>query len=301
MARANENDIKPGNPVVASDNRRVGTVERVAGNAIIVGGMRVPLSEIARVENDTVYLSGAGAGYTRERFALTETGGAAAAARTDATDREGTIRVPEVTERLDVTKREVELGQVEIRKHVEQEQVSVPVDLTRDEVRVEQVDVTDRPLREGELADAFQEGTIRVPVRGEEAVVEKEAVVTGEVVINKERVTERRNIADTVRRLRVDVDEDYLRHRDDLRRHHETTRARQAGGTTRRFEDAEVNYRLGHAAARDERFAGRAFDETEPELRRDYESSEHVRSGGQADPWERIKDEVREGFHRVRR
>ena len=57
------------------------------------------------------------------------------------------------------------------------------------------------------MADAFQGGTIRVPVRGEEAVVSKEAVVTGEVVIDKEQTTERQQVTDTVRRERVGVDE----------------------------------------------------------------------------------------------
>src|SRR5436309_1806486 len=52
----------------------------------------------------------------------------------------------------------------------------------------------------------FESGTIRVPVRGEEAAVEKEAVVTGEVVVDKERTTERQEVADTVRKERVEVD-----------------------------------------------------------------------------------------------
>ena len=46
----------------------------------------------------------------------------------------------------------------------------------------------------------------RVPVRGEEAVAQKEAFVTGEVVIDKERRTERQTVTDTVRREEVEVD-----------------------------------------------------------------------------------------------
>ena len=54
----------------------------------------------------------------------------------------------------------------------------------------------------------FEEGIIRIPLRGEEVVVRKEAVVTGEVVINKERTTERQEITDTVRKQHVEVDRD---------------------------------------------------------------------------------------------
>src|SRR3712207_9052734 len=41
-------------------------------------------------------------------------------------------------ERLEVEKRPVELGQVEVHKRVEQQQASVPVELTREEVRSEE-------------------------------------------------------------------------------------------------------------------------------------------------------------------
>jgi uncharacterized protein (TIGR02271 family) len=121
---------------------------------------------------------------------------------------EGEIRVPEVEERLEVEKRPVETGEVQVHKTVEEEQQTVPVDLRQEEVHVERRDVAERPIGPGEAAQAFQEGTIRVPVRGEEAVVRKEAVVTGEVAVQKEQTTEREEIADTVRRERVEVDGD---------------------------------------------------------------------------------------------
>lgn len=116
--------------------------------------------------------------------------------------------VPVAEEQLYVTKRQAEVGAVEVRKTVETEQVSVPVELRREEVRVQEVDVADRPLQAGE--DAFQGGTIRVPVRGEEAVVQKEAVITGEVVIDKEQTTERQQVSDTVRKEQVEVQENVV-------------------------------------------------------------------------------------------
>ena len=96
--------------------------------------------------------------------------------------------------------------------------------LRHDEVNVREVDVADRPLRPGE--DAFGEGTIRVPVRGEEAVVTKEAVVTGEVVVEKETVAERRQITDTVRKQRVVVDETAVRDATGTGERTRSTRAR---------------------------------------------------------------------------
>ena len=116
-----------------------------------------------------------------------------------------TVTVPVVEERLSVGKREVDLGAVELRTTVTEEQVTVPIALRRDEVRIQTVAVADRPLRADD--DAFNEGTIRVPLRGEEAVVAKEVVVTGEVVIDKERVLEEGHLTDTVRKEHVEVEE----------------------------------------------------------------------------------------------
>lgn len=118
----------------------------------------------------------------------------------------------------------------------------MPIELTREEVRVQKIDVPDRPLRPGEH-DAFKEGTIRVPVRGEEAFVEKQAVVTGEVVIHKERVTERQNVQDTVRKERVEVDRDFEKARPTFMEHFNRNRTRALGSTTCSFEEAEPNYR----------------------------------------------------------
>jgi hypothetical protein len=154
------------------------------------------------------------------------------------------------------------------------------------------VDVPDRPVAEGELADAFEEGTIRVPVRGEEAFATKEAVVTGEVVVNRDVETERQTISDTVRRERVDIDKNWNR---DRAAFEEQFGKRHTGmGTTadtRTFADAEPNYRRGYDAAYDERYAGRDFADVEPDLRRAH--------GG--DSWEQLREDIREGFEGGRR
>jgi len=206
---------------------------------------------------------------------------------------QGVIRVPEIEERLNVQKREAQMGEVRIQKHVETEQQTVPVELRREEVHVERRDVAERPIGQGEM-NAFEEGTIRVPIRGEEAVVRKEAVVTGEVVINKERTVEREQITDTVRRQHVEVDENYHRERDNLRQHFGTLNANQSGQSARSWDDAEPNYRAGWVAGRDNRYANRNFEDVEPDIRTSMGHSDGD------DRWQHLREEVREGFRRAR-
>jgi len=259
--------------------------------------------------------------------------------RTRRTADSGEVRVPVAEEQLRVGKREVELGEVEVRKTVTTEEQSVPVELRREEVHVEQVDTADRPATGQDL---FQEGTIRVPIRGEEAVVSKEAVVTGEVVIDKEMETERQNVSGTVRREHVEVDRDYDQHRDNFRQHY-TGRQGQTAGTqyaSRSWEEAEPNYQYGYATARSGQYGGRSFEESEAELRADYRrrfSGQDTMTGGMSgstgtgasttrttgstgstgmsqtsgsrwssdqhfdDEWQHLREEIREGYNRVRR
>ncbi len=269
--------LRQGMRIFGADNRDYGTIDRYDDDYVYVGQRRIPTSAFERAENDRLYVGQGG----RQYFEADARAGA-----------EGETRVPVMEERLQVDKREVELGAVEIRKEVTSEQANVPVELSREQVRVERVDVNDRPIPAGEMPDAFKEGTIRVPVRGEEAVVNKEAVVTGEVVIDRERTTERQTISDTVRKERVDVDENYRRDRTALQEHFNARRGAQgAAADTRTFDDAEPHYRRGYEAAHDERYAGREFEDVEPELRQSH-------TGG--DSWERLREDIRGGWDRAR-
>lgn len=65
---------------------------------------------------------------------------------------------------------------------------------------------------------------------------------------------------------------------------------RRYAGRGMRYEDYEPAYRWGFENA--ETYTGREWDETEPELRRDWERSN---PGGE---WERFKDAVRRGWER---
>ncbi len=250
-----EMTITEGLPVYGADNQRIGTVERIHGTGFHVNDQHYERDQVARVTQEGVYLVGGATSDGQRDFGAVQ---------------EGALRVPVAEERLTVGTREVELGEVEIRKTVTEEEQTIPVTLTRDEVVVNEVRVEERPATGDDL---FEEGTIRVELRGEEAVVAKETVVSGEVVIEKETVAEERQITDTVRRQRVEVDEKYREARGDLAQAHAARQqsATDDWGRGRTFEQAEPHYRTGYTAAHDERYADRDFDEIEPEMRRDYE------------------------------
>ena len=222
--------LRAGMQVFEADGHPLGTIESARGDTVTVGGHRIPKAEIARVERGCAYLKegtvrylprprASGKGQAASRGA---TPAPAADRRTrgrlfntltpapagDVDEREAAeeaLVMPLAEEHLHVEKRRAELGAVEVRKVVVEEEETVPIELAYDEVVVEVRDVKERPLPPD--ADLFQAGTIRIPIHGEEALIYKEPVVTGEVVIAKERVTQRREVTETVRAERVVVDE----------------------------------------------------------------------------------------------
>jgi hypothetical protein len=144
--RIDAQQLRRGMTVYSGEGQALGTIERTAGDSITVNGQQYAFSSVERVEGDLVYL-------TRQVGADTNRAGAGARGA----EGGGEIRVPVREERLDVSKREVELGQVEVRRHVEQEPQSVDVQLQRDEVHVERRDTADRPATEADLAGAFKD------------------------------------------------------------------------------------------------------------------------------------------------
>lgn len=105
-------------------------------------------------------------------------------------------------EELQVGKREVEAGNVRLRKVVRTEHVEEPIELRREEVQVERVDATGVEVP----SDAFQEREVNVPITQEEPVVGKEAHVVGQVNVNKDVGTETRSVGGDVRKEDVEVD-----------------------------------------------------------------------------------------------
>jgi len=105
-------------------------------------------------------------------------------------------------EQLSIGKRQVQAGEVEIRKTVETEHVRETVPVTREEVSVER-----RPLSADAATGAdIGEDEISVPLMQEEVVVDKRVVPKEEVVVKKHAVTEERVVADDVRRERLETD-----------------------------------------------------------------------------------------------
>ncbi len=234
--------VVEGTDVVGSDGAKVGRVVEVQPSFIVVEkgfffptDHFIPTSAIANYDGDKVYLSvskdealsqgwderpvdteayatGVGMGTTdvtmrdagtAPEFATgvepqTVEGGRGQMAEGD------TLRVPVHEEELTATKHSVELGQVQVRKDVVAEQRTMDVPVTEERVRVE------RRVVEGDVPasdTAFQEGTISVPIRGEEVDLQKRTRIAEEVEIGKEQVERQQRVAGTVRREEVHVDE----------------------------------------------------------------------------------------------
>lgn len=133
-----------------------------------------------------------------------ETDRAGVAGQTAYTDRDNdTIEV--VDEELAATTRPVERGEVRVRKDVVEEQQTLEVPVTEEEVEVTRRRV-DRPVTDAD--HAFEEGTIEVPLRGEEVDVEKRARVVEEVDIDKTARQHTERVSDTVRHEDVEIEGD---------------------------------------------------------------------------------------------
>jgi uncharacterized protein (TIGR02271 family) len=118
---------------------------------------------------------------------------------------EGQQAIPVVEEELHVGKREVQRGGVRVHTRVEERPVEEQVRLREEHVSVERRPA-DRPVTAADL-NTFQEGTIEMTERAEEAVVQKQARVVEEVVVGKEASQRTETVRDTVRRTDVDIQE----------------------------------------------------------------------------------------------
>lgn len=114
------------------------------------------------------------------------------------------IRVSLAEEELTATKRQVDLGAVEVTKNVVSEEQTLEVPVTEERINVERR-VVDRAV--GADDDVFEEGTIEVPISGEEVELRKEARVTEEVRIDKDQVQSTERVSGTVRHEEVQIDD----------------------------------------------------------------------------------------------
>ncbi|WP_246529705.1 YsnF/AvaK domain-containing protein [Microvirga zambiensis] len=139
--------------------------------------------------------------------------GTGAIATTGLTDRSSSRArdsdevIPVAEEKLHVGKREVNRGRVRLHSRVIERPVQEQVTLREERVDVERRRVSGS-TQAGALGDPFQERTIEVEERGEEAVVSKEARVVEEVVVRKQADQRTETISDTVRKTEVDVEDE---------------------------------------------------------------------------------------------
>jgi len=105
-------------------------------------------------------------------------------------------------EEVKIGKRQVEAGGVRLRKIIRTETVNRPVELQREEIVIERVPASEVQAAGGQ---AFSEQDVFIPLRREEAVVQKESHVREEVRARKRTETEQQQVSESVRREDVEV------------------------------------------------------------------------------------------------
>ncbi|MDO3410449.1 YsnF/AvaK domain-containing protein [Saccharibacillus sp. CPCC 101409] len=122
--------------------------------------------------------------------------------RLDSLDTDEARKLQLREERLDVSKNTVRSGEVEVHKDIVEEQKSIDVPVSHEEVVIERRSVDNAPTDTPIGADE----TIRVPVSEEQVEVNKRNVVTGEIEVHKREIEETEQVRDTVRREEARVD-----------------------------------------------------------------------------------------------
>jgi uncharacterized protein (TIGR02271 family) len=111
-------------------------------------------------------------------------------------------------EHLNVGTQRVEAGRARLRKYVVTENQTATVPVSREEVRVEREPITDANIGDALDGPAISEEEHEVTLHAERPVVEKQAVPVERVRLDKETVTEQRQVSDSVRKERIELDTD---------------------------------------------------------------------------------------------
>lgn len=110
-----------------------------------------------------------------------------------------TIRLHE--EELDIHKDRVRTGEIVLHKDVIEEQQTVNVPVSHDQVVIERRSLDHVPSNE-----SITEETIRIPVSADKVEVSKHTVVTGEISVHKREVQETEQVQDVIHREVADVE-----------------------------------------------------------------------------------------------
>jgi uncharacterized protein (TIGR02271 family) len=128
----------------------------------------------------------------------------------DTTGRDTTGRDDAMTrseEELRVGTEARERGRVRLRKYVTTEQVTQTVPVQREEARVEREPITDANVDAAMRGPDISEAEHEVVLHEEQPVVEKRTVPRERVRLDKEAVTGEEQVAEEVRKERIDVDD----------------------------------------------------------------------------------------------
>ena len=208
-----------GNDIGKVTEMLIETDEMRVDSIMVQGGVRIPAENIA-LRDGRVVARGV---KDEAQYAETQRTATAAATTTSQTyepmprnaqakhiagvtreANEDEITLPIIEERMQVGKRTVERGGVNIRTTMTEKPVQETINLREEKVTVERHKV-DRPV--DNATDAFQEGTFDVTTRAEVPVISKEARVVEEVVIDKQTTERVETVRDTVKRTDVEVEE----------------------------------------------------------------------------------------------
>jgi uncharacterized protein (TIGR02271 family) len=292
--------VREGMDVVDQNGDKIGKAGETLGDYFNVDagflGMKeyyVPFSAVSDVRGDAVYVN-----VTKDR--LGDMGWDQRPDETADTAGVGTLRpagarggdtetVQLREEELRARKQEVETGAVRLGKEVVEEQRTLEVPVTREEVTIERRPVDRRPT-EGEIGVGEQD-TIRVPVREERVEVEKTPVVYEEVGVNKREVTTTQQVSETVRREEARINRQgdvQVQGWDEAMPRYRQQWQERYGSTGGRWEEDEPAYQYGHELRNRAEYRGRGWDEVEPDLRRDWERR------NPNTPWDRARERIRE-------
>ncbi|MEP6988052.1 MAG: YsnF/AvaK domain-containing protein, partial [Chloroflexota bacterium] len=191
-----------------------------------------------------------------------------------------------VEEQVQVGKREVEGGTVRVHSRVTERPVEEKVTLRDEKVTIDRHPV-DRAADPAEL-NTFQEGTLEVTEKHEEAVVSKTARVVEEVVIGKQADEHTETVHETVRRKDVDVEgmdkasTGYADYQTRFRTAYNTKYANQ--GT---WEEYDPAYHFGYDLANKSQYKGSDWKQVEADAKKQWEAKS-------PNTWDRFKGAVQD-------
>jgi uncharacterized protein (TIGR02271 family) len=219
----NTQNVRAGADAYDRDGERIGTIEEVGTNYFLVTkglifpkDIYVPFTVITAVTEGEVRLDVSkdqiddmGWDDVPAETDMTARGDAASVRSESTYDTDATTVEDRDSARLSLREEQLraqvvpeQTGEVAVRKNVVEEEQTLDVPVTSEQVEVRRYAV-DKPASEAEIVEDGD--TIRVPVMAERVQVDKEVRVAEEIEIDKRKVTDTERVAAAVRREEVDI------------------------------------------------------------------------------------------------